>query len=86
MVLFDKAMMELSSLVASVTLLPLSVKRPRVLSVEYIHQRVWLLLLLQDGSGCLVDLVRINKVLSEALEGWRGKHTSFFSAPDGSLM
>jgi hypothetical protein len=63
--------MELSSLVASVTLLPLSVTHPGVVSGLYIHQRVWLLLFLQDGSGCLVDLMRISKVSSEALEGWR---------------
>lgn len=57
-------MIELSSLVASVTLLPLSVNRLGNSSVEYLHQRVRLLFLLKDGSGHFVDLMSISTVSS----------------------
>lgn len=56
--------MELSSLAASVTLWPLLVHHLGYGSGSYMHQRVWLLLLLENGSGHLIDLMLVSTVSS----------------------
>lgn len=59
MVLFERAIIELSSLTASVTL---QSQYGFFVSLRGdLHQRVWLLLLLEDGSCGLVVLWRISK-------------------------
>ena len=60
MVLFERAMIELSSLTASVTLLPVSrpSKNPEV--PIHIHQLVGLLLLLEDGGRCVILVLALS--------------------------
>lgn len=67
MVLFERAMIELSSLTASVTL-QRSVSNSKFHFQMYSHQRVWLLLLLENGGRGLIVLWRVSgAVASRAL-------------------
>ena len=59
MVLFERAMIELSSLTASVTL-QRSVTNSKFHFQMYSHQRVWLLLLLENGGRGLIILWRVS--------------------------
>jgi len=71
MVLLDSAIIELSSLTASVTLGFVSFGLQQLQTVQgHSHQRVGLLLLLEDGRGRLIDLWRVSEVhLSTARGG-----------------
>ena len=83
-VLFDRAMMELSSLTASVTLeMFVSMALGLARSPAHSHERIRLLLLFQYGRSCVIDLYR--RLVSSNSRDACELLTSFFSAPEASL-